>query len=91
MRRCWPLAAGVCCKSARNTQNFELLKIVGRQRTIGCCSSAVGITLTESLRRQYLASEGSRKVVFGLRGIEINQPIRTAALSITLVCQLSNG
>jgi 3-deoxy-7-phosphoheptulonate synthase len=58
----------------RNTQNFELLKIVGRQHTFPVLlKRGFGITLTESLHAaEYLASEGNRKVVFGLRGIKTN-------------------
>src|SRR5437016_13774347 len=56
----------------RNTQNFELLKIVGRQKEFpALLKRGFGITLTESLHAaEYLASEGNRKVVFGLRGIK---------------------
>src|SRR5207247_10090753 len=56
----------------RNTQNFELLKIVGRQQEYPVLlKRGFGITLTESLHAaEYLASEGNRKVVFGLRGIK---------------------
>ena len=58
----------------RNTQNFELLKIVGRQQDFPVLlKRGFGITLTESLHAaEYLASEGNRKVVFGLRGIKTN-------------------
>jgi len=58
----------------RNTQNFELLKIVGRQQDYPVLlKRGFGITLTESLHAaEYLASEGNRKVVFGLRGIKTN-------------------
>lgn len=58
----------------RNTQNFELLKIVGRQQEYPVLlKRGFGITLTESLHAaEYLASEGNRKVVFGLRGIKTN-------------------
>ena len=56
----------------RNTQNFELLKIVGRQREFPVLlKRGFGITLDESLHAaEYLASEGNRKVVFGLRGMK---------------------
>src|SRR5215216_1640742 len=56
----------------RNTQNFELLKIVGRQREFPVLlKRGFGITLDESLNAaEYLASEGNRKVVFGLRGMK---------------------
>ncbi len=56
----------------RNTQNFELLKIVGRQQDYPVLlKRGFGITLTESLHAaEYLASEGNRKVIFGLRGIK---------------------
>jgi len=58
----------------RNTQNFELLKIVGRQKEFPVLlKRGFGITLTESLHAaEYLASEGNRKVVFGLRGVKTN-------------------
>jgi 3-deoxy-7-phosphoheptulonate synthase len=56
----------------RNTQNFELLKIVGRQREFPVLlKRGFGITLDESLNAaEYLASEGNSKVVFGLRGVK---------------------
>lgn len=58
----------------RNTQNFELLKIVGRQQTHPVLlKRGFGITLDESLNAaEYLASEGNRNVVFGLRGMKTN-------------------
>ncbi|XSG84954.1 MAG: hypothetical protein ACPW60_14670 [Methylohalobius sp. ZOD2] len=58
----------------RNTQNFELLKSVGRQREFPVLfKRGFGITLEESLNAaEYLASEGNRKVVFGLRGMKTN-------------------
>jgi len=58
----------------RNTQNFELLKFVGRQRDFPVLlKRGFGITLEESLNAaEYLASEGNRKVVFGLRGMKTN-------------------
>ena len=58
----------------RNTQNFELLKAVGRQQTFPVLlKRGFGITLEESLNAaEYLASEGNRKVVFGLRGMKTN-------------------
>ena len=45
----------------RNTQNFELLKIVGRQRQLPVLlKRGFGITLEESLNAaEYLASEGA--------------------------------
>ena len=64
----------------RNTQNFELLKIVGRQHEFPVLlKRGFGITLDESLHAaEYLASEGNRKVVFGLRGMKtsIGEPHR---------------
>jgi 3-deoxy-7-phosphoheptulonate synthase len=56
----------------RNTQNFELLKIVGRQREFPVLlKRGFGITLEESLNAaEYLASEGNRHIVFGLRGMK---------------------
>ena len=58
----------------RNTQNFELLKIVGRQQTHpALLKRGFGITLEESLNAaEYLASEGNRKVIFALRGMKTN-------------------
>ena len=58
----------------RNTQNFELLKSVGRQKTHPVLfKRGFGITLNESLNAaEYLASEGNRKVVFALRGMKTN-------------------
>jgi len=58
----------------RNTQNFELLKHVGRQQEMPVLiKRGFGITLEESLNAaEYLASEGNRKVVFGLRGMKSN-------------------
>ncbi len=56
----------------RNTQNFELLKAVGRQRTYPVLlKRGFGITLIESLNAaEYLASEGNANVVFCLRGMK---------------------
>lgn len=56
----------------RNTQNFELLKAVGRQNTYPVLfKRGFGITLNESLNAaEYLASEGNRNVVFALRGMK---------------------
>jgi 3-deoxy-7-phosphoheptulonate synthase len=58
----------------RNTQNFELLKIVGRQqRHPVLLKRGFGITLEESLNAaEYLASEGNSNVIFGLRGMKTN-------------------
>lgn len=58
----------------RNTQNFELLKAVGRQQELPVLlKRGFGITLEESLNAaEYLASEGNRKVIFGLRGMKTN-------------------
>ncbi len=58
----------------RNTQNFELLKLVGRQQEFPVLiKRGFGITLDESLNAaEYLASEGNRKVIFGLRGMKTN-------------------
>jgi 3-deoxy-7-phosphoheptulonate synthase len=67
--------AGVMLQiGTRNTQNFELLKLVGRQQEFPVLlKRGFGITLSESLHAaEYLASEGNRKVVFGLRGIKTN-------------------
>ncbi|MEJ7701764.1 MAG: hypothetical protein WKF71_19285 [Pyrinomonadaceae bacterium] len=58
----------------RNTQNFELLKSVGRQQEFPVLlKRGFGITLDESLNAaEYLASEGNQKVIFGLRGMKAN-------------------
>lgn len=56
----------------RNTQNFELLKIIGRQREFpALLKRGFGITLSESLNAaEYLASEGNANVIFCLRGMK---------------------
>ena len=58
----------------RNTQNFELLKAIGREPDFPVLlKRGFGITLEESLNAaEYLASEGNRRVVFGLRGMKTN-------------------
>ena len=58
----------------RNTQNFELLKEVGRQPELPVLlKRGFGITLDESLNAaEYLASEGNRNIVFCLRGMKTN-------------------
>src|SRR6202165_352700 len=58
----------------RNTQNFELLKLVGKQQDFPVLiKRGFGITLDESLNAaEYLASEGNHRVVFGLRGMKTN-------------------
>src|SRR3982751_3644368 len=58
----------------RNTQNFELLKSVGKQQEFPVLiKRGFGITLDESLNAaEYLASEGNQKVIFGLRGMKTN-------------------
>jgi 3-deoxy-7-phosphoheptulonate synthase len=68
-------ATGVMLQiGTRNTQNFELLKAVGRQQDYPVLiKRGFGITLDESLNAaEYLASAGNRKVVFGLRGMKTN-------------------
>ncbi len=68
-------ATGVMLQiGTRNTQNFELLKIVGRQQEFPVLiKRGFGITLDESLNAaEYLASEGNRKVIFALRGMKTN-------------------
>lgn len=56
----------------RNTQNFELLKTIGRQNEFPVLlKRGFGITLNESLNAaEYLASEGNAKVIFCLRGMK---------------------
>jgi 3-deoxy-7-phosphoheptulonate synthase len=58
----------------RNTQNFELLKTVGREQSYPILlKRGYGISLDESLHAaEYLASEGNQKIIFGLRGIKSN-------------------
>ncbi|MDH5325189.1 MAG: 3-deoxy-7-phosphoheptulonate synthase [Gammaproteobacteria bacterium] len=68
-------ATGVMLQiGTRNTQNFELLKTVGRQKMFPVLlKRGFGITLEESLNAaEYLASEGNTKIVFGLRGMKNN-------------------
>ena len=64
----------------RNTQNFELLKAVGRQHTYPVLlKRGFGISLNESLNAaEYLASEGNNQVIFCLRGVKtsFNAPHR---------------
>jgi 3-deoxy-7-phosphoheptulonate synthase len=56
----------------RNTQNFELLKFIGRQQTYPVLfKRGFGITLTESLNAaEYLATYGNSRIVFCLRGMQ---------------------
>lgn len=56
----------------RNTQNFELLKSVGRQKEYPVLlKRGFGISLNESLNAaEYLASEGNPNVIFALRGMK---------------------
>ncbi|MBU6950572.1 3-deoxy-7-phosphoheptulonate synthase [Hahella sp. HN01] len=56
----------------RNTQNFELLKAIGRQKEYpALLKRGFGISLNESLNAaEYLASEGNANVVFCLRGMK---------------------
>ncbi len=56
----------------RNTQNFELLKAVGRQQRFPVLfKRGYGVSLNESLNAaEYLASEGNSMVVFCLRGMK---------------------
>jgi len=68
-------ATGVMLQiGTRNTQNFELLKLVGRQQEFPVLiKRGFGITLDESLNAaEYLATEGNRKIVFCLRGMKTN-------------------
>jgi 3-deoxy-7-phosphoheptulonate synthase len=56
----------------RNSQNFELLKAIGRQKKYpALLKRGFGITLAESLNAaEYLASEGNSNVIFCLRGMK---------------------
>ena len=58
----------------RNTQNFELLKAVGRQTELPVLiKRGFGITLEESLNAtEYLAREGNGNIIFCLRGMKTN-------------------
>jgi len=58
----------------RNTQNFELLKHVGRQSEFPVLfKRGMGITIEESLNAcEYVASEGNPNIVFCLRGVKSN-------------------
>ncbi|MBE2295069.1 MAG: 3-deoxy-7-phosphoheptulonate synthase [Phycisphaerales bacterium] len=69
----WPTGVMVQI-GTRNTQNFELLKAVGRQQEFPVLfKRGFGITLNESLNAaEYLASEGNSRVVFCLRGVKTN-------------------
>ncbi|MFT5693908.1 MAG: 3-deoxy-7-phosphoheptulonate synthase [Oceanicoccus sp.] len=66
-------ATGVILQiGTRNTQNFELLKAIGKQTKYpALLKRGFGITLNESLNAaEYLASEGNDKVIFCLRGMK---------------------
>ncbi len=66
-------ATGVLLQiGTRNTQNFELLKALGRQHHYPVLlKRGFGITLSESLQAaEYLASEGNDRVIFCLRGMK---------------------
>jgi 3-deoxy-7-phosphoheptulonate synthase len=56
----------------RNTQNFELLKAIGKQSEYpALLKRGFGITLSESLNAaEYLASAGNSQVIFCLRGMK---------------------
>ncbi len=56
----------------RNTQNFELLKHIGRQQTYPVLfKRGFGITLSESLNAaEYLATAGNSRIIFCLRGMK---------------------
>ena len=66
-------ATGVMLQiGTRNTQNFELLKAVGSQKTYPILfKRGFGITLTESLNAaEYLAQAGNSNIIFCLRGMK---------------------
>jgi 3-deoxy-7-phosphoheptulonate synthase len=66
-------ATGVMLQiGTRNAQNFELLKAVGQQRELPVLfKRGMGITLEEALNAcEYIATEGSRDIVFCLRGVK---------------------
>jgi 3-deoxy-7-phosphoheptulonate synthase len=56
----------------RNTQNFELLKAVGKATEFPVLfKRGMGISLEESLNAaEYLADEGNNRIVFCLRGVK---------------------
>jgi 3-deoxy-7-phosphoheptulonate synthase len=56
----------------RNSQNFELLKVIGQQQRFPVLfKRGMGITLDESLNAaEYVASEGNPNIVFCLRGVK---------------------
>ncbi len=56
----------------RNSQNFELLKEIGRQQEFPVLlKRGFGITLSESLNAaEYLAIEGNANIIFCLRGMK---------------------
>ncbi|PCI38358.1 MAG: 3-deoxy-7-phosphoheptulonate synthase [Elusimicrobia bacterium] len=55
----------------RNSQNFELLKALGKQKMPVLFKRGMGITLEESLNAcEYIASEGNPNIVFCLRGVK---------------------
>lgn len=58
----------------RNTQNFELLKHVGRQNDYPILlKRGFGITMEESINAaEYLASGGNSRIIFCLRGMKTN-------------------
>jgi 3-deoxy-7-phosphoheptulonate synthase len=58
----------------RNTQNFELLKHVGRQTQFPVLfKRGMGINLEESLNAcEYVASNGNQRIIFCLRGMKTN-------------------
>ena len=57
----------------RNTQNFELLKAVGRAKEFPVLfKRGMGITLEESLNAaEYVADNGNHRIVFCLRGVKV--------------------
>ena len=56
----------------RNAQNFELLKVIGKQKKFPVLfKRGMGITLNESLNAcEYVASSGNRQIIFCLRGMK---------------------
>jgi len=56
----------------RNAQNFELLKAAGSQKEFPVLyKRGMGLPLEDSLNAcEYIASEGNRKIVFCLRGVQ---------------------
>jgi 3-deoxy-7-phosphoheptulonate synthase len=74
-------ATGVMLQiGTRNAQNFELLRVVGKERDFPVLyKRGMGITVEEALNAcEYIASGGNRRIVFCLRGVksQLGEPHR---------------